>query len=39
MASHRRRTGIERAVITIHAILAASARPDPARIIDTTAEP
>lgn len=31
--------GIEDAVNTIHAILAASARPDPARIIDTTAEP
>ena len=31
--------GIERVVNTIHAILAASARPDPARIIDTTTEP
>ena len=31
--------GIEHAVNTIHAILAASTRPDPARIIDTTAEP
>ena len=31
--------GIKHAVNTIHAILAASARPDPARIIDTTAEP
>ena len=31
--------GIEHAVNTIHAILAASARPDPARIIDTAAEP
>jgi len=30
--------GIEDAVNTIHAILAASARPDPARIIDTTTE-
>jgi hypothetical protein len=31
--------GIEDAVNTIHAILAASARPDPPRIIDTTTEP
>ena len=31
--------GIEHVVNTIHAILAASARPNPARIIDTTAEP
>ena len=31
--------GIEHAVNTIHAILAASARPNPARIVDTTAEP
>ncbi len=31
--------GIEHVVNTIHAILAASARPDPARIIDTAAEP
>jgi hypothetical protein len=31
--------GIEDAVNTIHAILTASARPDPATIIDTTAEP
>ena len=31
--------GIEDAVNTIHAILAASAHSDPARIIDTTAEP
>ena len=31
--------GIEDAVNTIHAILAASARPDPASTIDTTAEP
>jgi hypothetical protein len=31
--------GIEHAVNTIHAILAASARPDPARTIETTAEP
>ena len=31
--------GIADAVNTIHAILAASARPDPARIIDTTTEP
>jgi hypothetical protein len=31
--------GIESAVNTIHAILAASARPNPAGIIDTTAEP
>ena len=30
--------GIEHAVDTIHAILAASARPDPARINETTAE-
>jgi hypothetical protein len=30
--------GIEHAVNTIHAILAASARSDPARIIETTAE-
>ena len=31
--------GIEHVVNTIHAILAASAHPDPARIVDTTAEP
>jgi hypothetical protein len=31
--------GIEDAVNTIHAILASSACPDPARIIDTTTEP
>jgi hypothetical protein len=31
--------GIENAVNTIHAILAASANPDPAKNIDTTAEP
>ena len=31
--------GIEDAVNTVHAILAASAHPDPARIIDATAEP
>ena len=31
--------GIEHAVNTIHAILAASARSDPARVIETTAEP
>ena len=30
---------IEHAVVTIHAILAANARPDTARTIDTTAEP
>jgi hypothetical protein len=30
--------GIEHAVTTIHAILAASARSDPGRIIETTAE-
>ena len=31
--------GIEDAVNTIHAILAASARPDPARTTDATTEP
>ena len=31
--------GIADAVNTIHAILAASARPDSSRIVDTTAEP
>ena len=31
--------GIEDAVNAIHAVLAASACPDPARIIDTTTEP
>ena len=31
--------GIENAVNTIHAILTASARPDPARTIDATTEP
>jgi hypothetical protein len=30
---------IENAVNTINAILTSSARPDPARVIDTTAEP